>query len=206
MFWARLIYQSRNRKTPLKWEHRLARSTGLSQPSGCEGARPLRRAHSWARWPARTYAATTPGAGLGTPASVHIRDPRAGRPRGLASTHGHPGTYYMGRHGGRRGSCGALGPPANGQRATAIEDHGPLTEAGWTRCGWGFLCGSVWGCERAGSTPALPRSQPKSVRARWWASGASRSRDNGTPTGRGRAPCRGLGTGSGGTCWRCGNF
>ena len=34
------------------------------------------------------------------------------------------------------------------------------------------------GCERAGSTPALPCSRPYSVCARWWATGASRSRDD----------------------------
>ena len=64
MFRARLIYRSRNGKTPLKGEHRLARSMGLLQPSGCEGARPLYLAHSWARRPARTYTATTRGTGL----------------------------------------------------------------------------------------------------------------------------------------------
>ena len=36
----------------------------------------------------------------------------------------------MGRPGGGRGLCGAVGHPASGQRATAIVDHGPLTEAG----------------------------------------------------------------------------
>ena len=100
------------------------------------------------------------GAGLGTPASAHVHDPRAGRPRGLASTHGHPAdsssppnmspplpkrkgrrasvfagarctrTYYMGRPGGRRGSCGTVGLPASGLRATAIADHGPLLRRG----------------------------------------------------------------------------
>ena len=30
---------------------------------------------------------------------------------------------------GRRGSCGVVGATASGQRATAIADHGPLTDA-----------------------------------------------------------------------------
>ena len=47
--------------------------------------------------------------------------------------------------GGRRGSCGTVGPPASGQRATAVADHGPLTEVGWTRCGWGLASGNVAG-------------------------------------------------------------
>ena len=51
----------------------------------------------------------------------------------------------MGRPGGRRGSCGTVGPPASGQRAMAIADHGPLTEAGWTLCGWGLASGNVAG-------------------------------------------------------------
>ena len=49
----------------------------------------------------------------------------------FAGPHG-AGTYYMGRPGGRRGSCSAEGPPASGQRALAIADRGPLTEAGRT--------------------------------------------------------------------------
>ena len=39
----------------------------------------------------------------------------------------------MGRPGSRHRSCGAVGPLASGQWATAIADHRPLTEAGWTR-------------------------------------------------------------------------
>ena len=44
----------------------------------------------------------------------------------------------MGRPGGRRGSCGTVGPPASGQRATA-------------------RVGAWQGCEHAGFAPALPR-------------------------------------------------
>ena len=49
------------------------------------------------------------------------------------------------------------------------------------------------GLRALGFAPALPRSRPCGVLARWWASGASRFRDDGTPTGRWRAPRRGLG-------------
>ena len=55
------------------------------------------------------------------------------------------------------GSFGAVGPKASGQRATAIADHGPLTEAGWTRCGWGLLSGSVAGLRACW---VRPRSSP----------------------------------------------
>ena len=36
----------------------------------------------------------------------------------------------MGRPGGQCGSCGAVGPLASGQRATAIADHGLLLRRG----------------------------------------------------------------------------
>ena len=80
---------------------------------------------------------------------------------------------------------------------------GGRREEGWARKAFavgfssrlagGSRAGAWQGCERVGSAPALPRSRPYSVRARWWASGASRFRDDGTPMGRGWAPCRGLG-------------
>ena len=85
---------------------------------------------------------------------------------------------YMERPAGQRVSCGTVGPPASGQPVTTIADHGPLLRQG--------------GRDAAG--------------ARWWASGASRSRDAATPTGRGRAPCRGLGPRSGEQSLRCGIF
>ena len=100
------------------------------------------------------------------------------------------------------GSNGAVWPPASGQRATAIADHWPLTEARRTRCcWWGLLSGSVAGLRarrvrpRTSPFPALQLVGPP-------ASGASRFRDDGTPTGRGQAPCRGLGPQS----FRCGMF
>ena len=54
--------------------------------------------------------------------------------------------------------------PASGQRARAVADHGPLTKAGGRDADGG--AGAWWGCERAGSAPALPHSRPKAcVRA-----------------------------------------
>ena len=114
MFRARLIFRSRNGKTPLKGEHRLARSAGLSQPSGCKGAGPPASARVRGRDPGRgpghashRSRPRTPalGAAGGRPAStqVHSCDPgrghghtsqracprplRAGCQSGLASTH-----------------------------------------------------------------------------------------------------------------------
>ena len=75
-------------------------------------------------------------------------------------------TYYMGRPGGRCGSCGTVGPRA----------------------------GAWQGCERARFAPALPLfSALQRVRA---LVGVWRLRfcDDGTPMGHGRAPCRGLGS------------
>ena len=94
---------------------------------------------------------------------------------------------------GRRGSCGAVGPPASGQRAPAIADHGPLTEAGLTQCGWGLASGNVAGLRVCW---VRPHSSPFLDLRCWWASGAPRSCEHRTPTGYGWAPCRGLGTGS----------
>ena len=63
-------------------------------------------------------------------------------------------------------------------------DHGPRTEAGRKPCGlWGLYSGSVAGLRALGFAPDLPRSRPCGVLARWWASGASRFRDDGNPHG-----------------------
>ena len=135
-----------------------------------------------------TYVAATPGMGLGMPPSalengrgggvspplpIRLLPSRNGigggnfwegrRASVFAGAHC-AGTYYMGQPGSRRGSCGLVGPPASGQRATAIADHGPLTEAEWTRCGWGLLSGSVvglracWVRPRSSPFPALKRA------------------------------------------------
>ena len=73
-------------------------------------------------------------------------------------------------------------------------DRGPLAEAGGEAVRLvGALERERGGLRALGFAPALPRSRPCGVLARWWASGASRFRDDGTPTGRWRAPRRGLG-------------
>ena len=59
-----------------------------SHPQACRACpRPLRRARVWAQGPVRTYAAATRGAGLGTPASAHDRDPRTRQGRGPSGQH-----------------------------------------------------------------------------------------------------------------------
>ena len=69
-------------------------------------------------------------------------------------------TYYIGRPGGWRGSCGTVGPPASGQQATVIADHGPLLRRGGRDAAGGSWAGAWRGCECAGFAPALPRSRP----------------------------------------------
>ena len=68
----------------------------------------------------------------------------------------------MGHPGGRRGSCGTVGPRASGQRATAIAYHGPLTEVGRTPCGLlGALERERGGVASVmGSPPLLPIPGP----------------------------------------------
>ena len=94
---------------------------------------------------------------------------------------------------------------ASAQRATATADHGPLTEGGSTRCGWGRLSWSLAGLQarwirtRYSPFPALKRACalvgvlcPIIPRRR-------------NPHGprAGAVPRAGQ---PDGTCWRCGNF
>ena len=95
--------------------------------------------------------------------------------------------------------------PRSAKAKAAIADHGPLTEAGWTRCGGGSRAGAWRGCELAGA-PLFPVTGPKAcVRAggRLAPRGPASSK---TPRCRMRAPCRGLGPESSERSWRCGNF
>ena len=94
-----------------------------------------------------------PAPGRGPSAAAHGPPPLPFRRRNWegrrafisAGPHG-AGTYYMGWLGGRRGWRGMAQPPISGQRAMAIANHGPLTEAGRTPCGWWvLLSGSVAG-------------------------------------------------------------
>ena len=112
MFRARLIYRSRNGTTPLKGEHRLARSARLSGARGCTGA------HK-----AAAPSTPTPGVGAGRPASACGRDPhpraRAGLPALTTATPGagRPARAHYLSPGPLRpaqGSCtsGALRPPS----------------------------------------------------------------------------------------------
>ena len=75
-------------------------------------------------------------------------------------------TYYLGRPAGRR-SCGEAGPPVSGQRAPAIADHVPLTEAAVNAMRLGVHEREHGGCESVLGLPELfPVPGPKAcVRA-----------------------------------------
>ena len=85
---------------------------------------PRPRALAWARRPALLKTGGEEASLL--PSQYVSSPPETGGEEGIFGRGGAhcAGTYYMGRPGGRRGSCGAVGPPASGQRATAIADHG----------------------------------------------------------------------------------
>ena len=95
-----------------------------------------------------------------------VREPRAGDGPAPAGKRTGSGERVW-----RTGLANMAGAVAISRRG---RDDGPLTEAGWTPCGGGSracLC------------------------ARWWASGAPRSRELVAPRDRVQAPCRGLGPG-----------